>query len=363
MQQAWIGGKPAALEAAIAEAAKLLGASRNPLIAGLGTDIAGARAAIGLADRIGAVIDHMNSPALLRNLEVVRSYGFMLTTPTEARARADTLLLIGPGIAEALPASAQELLGSKTAAGAERRIFWLCPGTDLARAHESIAPVGKDPKDLPTLTASLRAAMAGRPAGRARVPAKLLEKVAAALNAARFGLALWSAAALDDLTIEMICGLVSDLNAKTRFTALPLDPGDNVIGVMHACGWMTGFPMRTAFGRGYPEHDPWLFDGRRLVASGETDCVLWISAYRAEAPAWPKAPVTIALAGQGARFQAPPRVQIEVGRPGFDHAAVEYQASTGTLGLVEARQPSAAIPAAEVISRITSALPEGKRPC
>ena len=44
MARAWIGGKPAALERALAEAAGLLAASRRPLVTGLGTDIAGARA-------------------------------------------------------------------------------------------------------------------------------------------------------------------------------------------------------------------------------------------------------------------------------------------------------------------------------
>jgi hypothetical protein len=34
------------------------------------------------------------------------------------------------------------------------------------------------------------------------------------------------------------------------------------------------------------EDDPWLFDSRRLVASGEVDCVVWISAYSNEAPPW-----------------------------------------------------------------------------
>ena len=46
MDRAWIDGKAVALKAAIAEAAKLLGASRFPLIAGLGADVAGTRAAI-----------------------------------------------------------------------------------------------------------------------------------------------------------------------------------------------------------------------------------------------------------------------------------------------------------------------------
>ena len=42
MEDAWILGKPTTLDAAIAEAAKLIGASTKVLIAGLGTDVAGA---------------------------------------------------------------------------------------------------------------------------------------------------------------------------------------------------------------------------------------------------------------------------------------------------------------------------------
>ena len=98
MECAWIAGKPAALDAAIAKAAKLLGTSRRPLVAGLGTDIAGARAAIALAQRTGAAIDHMNSDAVLRDLGVMSSSGVMLITPTEAEVRADTLLLVGAGL-------------------------------------------------------------------------------------------------------------------------------------------------------------------------------------------------------------------------------------------------------------------------
>ena len=103
MARAWIGGKPAPLERALAEAARLLAASRCPLITGLGTDIAGARAAIGLAERIGAVVDHMRADVLLRDLAVLREAGLMLTTPNEARLRADTLLLVGASLENDAP--------------------------------------------------------------------------------------------------------------------------------------------------------------------------------------------------------------------------------------------------------------------
>jgi hypothetical protein len=61
MEHAWITGEPAALDVAIAEPAKLLASSRYPLIAGLRRDVAGARAAISLANCTGGIIDHMNA--------------------------------------------------------------------------------------------------------------------------------------------------------------------------------------------------------------------------------------------------------------------------------------------------------------
>jgi formylmethanofuran dehydrogenase subunit B len=367
MGHAWVAGRPAALETAIAEAAGLLAASRQPLIAGLGTDIAGARAAIALAERIGAVIDHMNSDAVLRDLDIMRSSGVMLTTPGETYRLADTLLVAGQILHAGETELLQRLLGKlpdrQSQQGVERRVFWLCPGADQAeRALDMVSAttVGREPGDLPALAAALRARIAGRPTSKEPVSSNTLDEVLVALKASRFGVAIWHPETIDELTIEMMYGLVNDLNATTRFSALPLPADNNAIGVLQTCGWMTGMPMRTGFGRGFPEHDPWLFDSKRLVQSGETDCVIWISAFRAQAPAWPDPPPIIALTGRDAGFRVPPNVHIEVGRPGIDHAAVAHRPLTGTLTAIDALHPSDTISAAEAIKRISSALPEGQ---
>src|SRR4051812_9776298 len=139
MDHAWIGGEAVPREAAVAEAARLLGASRLPLIAGLGTDIAGARAAVALAERIGGVVEHMHSDAMLRDLAVLREAGAFVTTPNEARLRADTLLLVGTGLSEAWPALGERLLSQPLgpeAGGGARKIFWLCPGRQAAIPHD-----------------------------------------------------------------------------------------------------------------------------------------------------------------------------------------------------------------------------------
>jgi formylmethanofuran dehydrogenase subunit B len=360
MDHAWIGGEPVRLEAAIAEAARLLGASRLPVIAGLGTDIAGARAAVALAERIGAVVDHMHSDATLRDLAVLREAGAFMTTPNEARLRGDTLLLVGPGLMDAWPALEQRLLKAPLAAeiGGERRIIWLCPGKP-ATLPAAIKAIGRTAAELPALLAVLRAHVAGRPAGKI---AKPVSELASALQAARFGIAVWSAQALDELTIEMLFGLIRDLNEKTRFTGLPLAPGDNAAGVQQACGWMTGFPVRTGFGRGYPEHDPWRFDARRLVESGEADCALWISAYQPAAPNWKTAISTIALSS-GAE-QSSSQVHIQVGCPARDHDTVGHDAATGMLVARAASQRSTLPSVADVIARIAASMPNsGPWPC
>jgi formylmethanofuran dehydrogenase subunit B len=368
MSQSSINGRAASLDAAIAEAAGLIGKSRLTVVAGLGADVAGAQAAIALCERIGGVVDHMSSTALLRDLDVLRESGMMLTTPGEARTRGDVVLLVGNGLVEsglleAVPNLRTRALTPPAAEGTLRRIFWL--GADEAdmralagAATDSVSKIetiSADEASLPGWLAALRARVNGRPVALSGAHSGEIDALAAALRSAKFGVAVWSAARLDVLTIEMLCGLVRDLNAKTRFTGLPLAPGDNAAGVLQVCGGMTGFPMRTGFGSGVPEHDGWVFDAERLVESGEADCALWISAYGAEAPRWRK-PIPLIALTAAAEFARAPTVRIAVGRPGVDHDSVDYCPAMGTLVSKAASHPSQTPSVAVVIGRLVVAL-------
>lgn len=371
MVQAWIDAAPAAFADAIAEAARLLGASRLPVIAGLGTDVAGARAAVALARRLGGAVDHLHASALLRDLDVVRSAGAMTTTPNEARLRADLLLMVGDGLVAAWPDLLQHLLvrprATVGARPARRRVVWLCPGRAGSRLWPDTAEIRavvRDPRDLPELIAALRARVAGRPIARNAAAVAALDAVVAELRSAKFGVAVWSAVDLDPLTIETVCGLVDDLNASTRFSGLPLAPGDDAAGVQLACAWTTGLPLRTGFGRGRAEHDPWRFDAGRLVDSGEADCAVWVSAYRPAVPRWRHPVPTIALTPAGATFDRVPRVRFTVGRPGLDHDAVEYHQASGTLAWVAAVRPTPSVTVADALAAVASALPAAEAlPC
>lgn len=353
MAEAWIRGNPVAFDAAAKEAARLLAASRMPVFAGLGTDVAGVRAAIALARKVGGVVDHMHATALLRDLDVMRENGMMTTTPNEARLRSDLLLLVGPNPVEAWPGLPERLLAAPE--GRKRRIVWL-GGKDDTQALPA-ERIGT-PDELPTLLAALRARCAGRPAGKVAAD---IETLAGDLTSAKFGVAAWSAAALDALTIEMLCGLVSDLNEKTRFSGLPLAPADNGAAVLQASGWITGFPPRIGFGRGAGEHDPWRFDAMRLVDGGEADCAVWVSALTATPPAWRRAVPSIVLAcDESLRGKA--QVAFAVGRPGVDHDAVMYLPATGTLAPAMVQQATKVISVADALDGIAGHLP-ADMPC
>jgi formylmethanofuran dehydrogenase subunit B len=190
-------------------------------------------------------------------------------------------------------------------------------------------------------------------------PSKAIDGFVADLAAARFGVAIWSTPALGPLETEMLQGIVADLNTRTRFSSLPIGPADNALGVLQVCGWMTGLPMRTGFGRSSPEHDPWRFDTARMVEAGEVDCAVWISAYGTAAPKWTEAVPVIALTAPDAPMRRTARVMIEVGRPGIDHDAFDYTLAIAALASTAAAKPSDVVSVARVLSEIATTLPTG----
>jgi formylmethanofuran dehydrogenase subunit B len=363
-----IDGARASLEDAAAAAARLLARSTQPLIAGLGADIEGARAAIRLAERVGGVVEHMHSAALLRDLDCLRETGVMLTTPGEARVRADVVLLVGDGLTEAWPHLKERLLAAPArpeGADVKRRVVWLAPRADatIPGLDDNIEIIAAGlGATLAANLAALRARVKGRRVAQAQIPLPTFDAVAAILKDARFGVAVWTAAGLGALEIEMLNGLARDLNETTRFSTLPLAAPDNGVGVLAACGWTTGFPMRTGFGGGVPIHDPWRFDAERLITSGETDCVLWISTFGAAPPAWRNAVNFIALCEQTTQLAQAPNIRIAVGRPGVDHDAVIHSSDTGTLVATTASARSSTPSVAEALERIGACLGEVNSP-
>jgi len=365
MSTSTLDGKPIPLDEAYRHAARLLSTARFPVVAGLGADVSGVRAAILLAERLRGAFDHMNAPAALRDLEVMRSFGQFTTTPNETRVRADAVLLIGSGLAAQWPTIFERLdLARSPRFGAEgpRKVIWIGARRGEAKIDGvEIDALTVTADEIPGVLGALRARVAGRPIATSDAAIKKFDAHAAALKNAKFGVAVWSAATLDALCIEMAQGLLQDLNLTTRFTAVPIGGRNGAAGVIQASGWMTGFPPRTGFGRGYPEHDPWRYDAKRLVDSGEADAALWISAYNPETPPWVRDDlplVTLSPAGSATKRG----LWIAVARPGVDGDAIDYSQDAATFVYRKASAKTDAPGVADAIAAIQSSFSEGA-PC
>ena len=347
---ALVHGRPASLDEAVAAAAAVLGRSRRAAIAGLDADVAAIEAAIGLARRIDGAADHRASRATLRDLDVMRTAGWITTTPLQARARADLVVLVGAGLEQDWPGLEERLaLAGPPPLFPERvrTVVRLCPG-----ATNAVGEVfGADPAGLAGLLGQIRSAVGGRSlpgdAGDAR-------RCAALLAAASYGVIVWSASRVDGLVVEMICGLVDELNAGTRFAGLPIPAAGNAAGAAQACAWLTGFPLPVGFEGGVASHDPWRYDATRLVESGEADAVLWLCTGDAPAPAWASHLPVVAICPAGTAFASPPEVAFAVGRAGLDHDGVVHDTSLGGLVHHAASVPSDALRASDVIARIAA---------
>jgi formylmethanofuran dehydrogenase subunit B len=343
-------GAPVALGQAAEAAAAILRAARQPLITGLGADLAGQRALLALADRTGAVIDRWQSAAQLRNLAVTEETGAFLATFGEVANRADVALLIGGALATDFPRFFERLLAAPQPLyrSAPPWVAYLGPAPDPALPiAENIsaepASLAEALGGLSTLVAGRKLA-ADRPGGVA--PARL-EAVAARLKAARYGAIIWDAAIFPapegEIAVRFILEILRNLNLKTRAVGLPLGGSDNAQGASQAMLWQAGWPGRISYARGVPEHDPWRNDSERVVAAGETDALLWVAATSPNPPPKSAAP-TIALVAGDVALDPVPAVAIRVGIPAIDHAGTVIRAD-GVIALpLDAARPSKALP-------------------
>lgn len=369
---AFVGGEAVSFEQAAKAAAELLERARFPVVAGLGTCVAGARAALRLAHDLRGAYDHMESAALAREAALLAGPGLITVTPGEARQRADVVVLIAPDQADVAWLGAVFGPGPSTIRGDTPARSLLVVGGDhhaVAGVSTDGAPVAHVPlgaDEVGPWLLALRARLEGRPVTAGAFGADGLARIeaaAASLRAARYGVVVWNAARLDDLVLETAASLLRDLNVATRFAALPRAAADNGSGVLQVSGWTSGFPPRTAMRGGFPVHDAWAFEAKRLVESGEADAAVWISALSDRAPDWDADVPLVALVRPGAVLPKEPAVRIEVAEPGAEHPAALFDPLAAALVATGEGRPERPT-VAEAIAAIRAALTvEETAPC
>jgi formylmethanofuran dehydrogenase subunit B len=360
MAVAWIGNRETLVERACEEAATLLQSSWCPVFS-FDTDIHGTRAAIALAERVGAAYDHVEGAALAHETALLSNNGALTVAPGEVRRRADLVAIVGelPAAYHGLVAELADTVPDLSPTNA-REIFLIgTQGTKLSLGKRKATRLSCKGVGLGGVLAALRAQRAGR---RVSQPVSNFADFAKALGTAKFPVFVFSGYGSDSLALEMLQGLIADINRKSRASSLHLPASENGWGSVLASTWMTGFPTRTGFGRGFPELDPWRFDPARAMESGEADLHLWISTGPAR-PARNNGTKLIALA-KAAKPVAGAAITIAIGEPGTDGDAVVFSARTGTIAAIRGHGTSDLPSAAAVIRMIAEHVSaEAALPC
>ena len=349
-----IAGIPSNLDSAIQAASNILINTKNPLFAGLGTEVQGMRAIMRLAEKTNATLDHMHSEGTVCNTLAMQNSGWQTTTLTEIKNRADVILAIGTDIVASHPRFFEKLVWNTDSLFKKPKPEVMYLGLD----HET-------PK-LPEIMNALNALMNPKNPLNKKTDGELiggktissLKLILEKLKAAQYGVIVWSASSLKfpqtELVIQSITQLISKLNETNRVAGLPLNSGDGDSSVNNTSTWLTGYPTRSRFMNGYPEYDAYHFSTKRQL--NRCDSLLWISTFNPHLPPDCKVP-TIVIGHPGMQFNRMPDVFIPVGIPGVDHSGTMFRMDSSVALPLKMIRNSQLLSLSEIICQIEAKLP------
>ncbi len=285
------------LDKAIEKAAEILRKADYPLIYGLSsTEVDAQRAAINLAEMIGATIDNTTSVCHGPTTLAAQDCGVPEMTLGEVRNRADLVIYWGCNPAEAHIRHVTryattpkgmfikggrkdrfvihvDVRETKTAKADPRWHFVY----QLANMFVKVRP-GQDYELFSALRARLRGHEVGEVAG---VPASTIDDLVNRMKTCKFGVIFFglglTMSSGRHMNIDAVLRLVRDLNDHTKFTILPMRGHHNVAGINHVMLWTTGYPYAVNFSRGYPIYNPGEFSAVDVLARGECDAALIVA--------------------------------------------------------------------------------------
>jgi formylmethanofuran dehydrogenase subunit B len=283
-----IAGKAATLDAAVGKAAEILSQSRAPLIWGLSrSSTAGQRAAVLLADRIGATVDTTASVCHGPSIMAIQQVGESTCSLGEVRNRADLVVFWGADPAKSHPRHFERY--SVDAKGlfvprgrADRHVIVIdSEETETSRLADTFIKIrrGADFDVIWAIRQLLRGINLPETAD-VGVPHDQLRRLTRQMSSCRYGAVFFglglAQSGLGHANVEALLQLVKGLNGFTRFTARRLRiPGD-VAGADAVLCWLTGFAFAVNLARGYPRYNPGEYSANELLERNEVDACLFV---------------------------------------------------------------------------------------
>lgn len=287
-ETARVRGEAAAPDEALDAAAELLLAARLPLVYGLvHATVQAQRAAVALADLLGAAIDSSASPGHGPALLAMQQLGQVSASLGEIRLRADLLVYWGVD-----PDRRHPGFRTRYVSGAALREIAVDVGpargpADVAERW-TIAPE-RETEALGVLRMLLRGRRvdAVDPGALGASPGDL-RALAGRLRESEYTVLLTDGdpppERPDALRSEALVRLVLEANRHTRLRGISVRAPGNAVGVESVLTWQTGYPFAVHLGRGYPRYGPGEWTGEALLARGDADAALLVGVADGDLP-------------------------------------------------------------------------------
>ena len=290
-----ISGKDVPLTEAIAAAAALIKKAHLPIFGGLGTDVEGMRAVMSIADHAGGVVHDALSEGQYRNFRVLQSGGWVMTTLTEARNRADLFIVLGSDLHKLHPRFFERVVCNEKSmfsdAPPKRTVVFLGEGLDQSgitgnRVGEVITLPCKGDRIGEILTA-MRALAKGVPVagdtigGLKRADVENLVERCNPSDLRRHGVGAAKPCVSQCRSHRAGRRRIRQRHQPAFALCRRFLFGGNegAVSACAVCAWQSGYPLRVSFASGKPDYDVVaLIDGAPATSQGERssglDCLL-----------------------------------------------------------------------------------------
>lgn len=345
---ATVAGEPVAVDAALARAAELLRAARRPLLHGFeAATVEDARAAVALADRLGAIVATEPVSGVWPGAPALPLRGASSATLGEIRDRSQ-LVVIWRQDPESTHPRLLARLGFGSEARRERTLL-VVDDRDTATVRRADLRLGWAPgRDLEALTGlhALHRQLPLRPSELLGELEGLLERVNAVPHVTFvYGSAL-SAGSGGQRRALALHELVRSLSHDRHVVTLALTGAAGTTGARDVLAWQSGYSGSVDFANGHPEL---VTDTQPLAAAEGVDVSLRIEGAAGELPA---GVTEIALGSLPGWAGSNPEVAIRTAAAGVQATGTAHRLDGVPLAL-QAPHPSPGAPtAATLLARL-----------
>ena len=328
-----IGKKVVKLSEALKQISNLIEGHNETLILNHGVELAGLRSILNFASQRNCIIDHVGSKFLYQNIGVVQRTGYMATSLTETKNRADTIIVFGNEIFNKTPRLIDKVLVPKDSLCAKSKKEIILVGDFSEKIVKTIkgkCNITNIKLDLNLINDFLKLLAANDLKSMKGLKKSELTKIKNILAKSKYLVATWTASDFiktlnPNKIIASICKHIVDLNVSSRAACMPISGILADATSSQALTWMTGFPSRIKHIDGTFKHDRNAFDSQKLIDEKNVDVVIHVSTINSEKLQINKNITNIVLGHPNTSFTSTPDIFIPVGIPGIDYEGIMFR--------------------------------------